>query len=261
MAENGARVEEISLGGNLSASVKVGDTVRRRAGPWTPAVHGLLRHLQLADFPAPVPLGFDDQGRAVLAFRPGEVHGGWPDPLPQWMFTDESTLVAAAKLLRRYHDCLKGYRAPEDTSWRTVAPVEYEVICHNDWSPSNALFRGHEPVAMLDWDGAGPGSRAWDVATAAYWWVPLHLTDAQPDLPSKAVRFKMFCAAYGDEMDRREVFDLLPDQLRFSAQYIQQQADAGDPGFSKLAGWNVPDRLRKEAELLSLQRDQLVGPP
>src|SRR5207245_6356716 len=29
---------EIPLGGNLSQAVRVGDTVRRRAGPWTPGV-------------------------------------------------------------------------------------------------------------------------------------------------------------------------------------------------------------------------------
>jgi hypothetical protein len=32
-------------GGNMSSGVvRVGDTVRRPAGPWTPAVHALLTH-------------------------------------------------------------------------------------------------------------------------------------------------------------------------------------------------------------------------
>jgi hypothetical protein len=30
-------------GGNITAVVRVGDTVRRATGPWTPAVHALLR--------------------------------------------------------------------------------------------------------------------------------------------------------------------------------------------------------------------------
>jgi hypothetical protein len=41
---NGA---EIPLaGGNMSSGVvRLGDTVRRPAGPWKPAVHALLTHL------------------------------------------------------------------------------------------------------------------------------------------------------------------------------------------------------------------------
>ena len=36
-------LREIPLhGGNVSTVSKVGDTVRRNAGPWTPAVHSLL---------------------------------------------------------------------------------------------------------------------------------------------------------------------------------------------------------------------------
>jgi hypothetical protein len=32
---------------------RVGATVRRPLAPWSPAVHGLLRHLEAAAFPAP----------------------------------------------------------------------------------------------------------------------------------------------------------------------------------------------------------------
>lgn len=190
------RVEEALLGGNLSASVRIGDTVHRRAGPWTPAVHALLAYLHRVGFGlVPEPLGMDEQGRAVLSFIPGEVHGGWPDPLPSWMFEDQVTLTAAAKLLRRYHDVLEGFVPPPDGRWRFVAPGAHEVICHNDWSPSNALFRGHAPIGMLDWDSAGPGSRAWDLARSAYWWVPLNPRVTPPSLADKAARFALFCDA------------------------------------------------------------------
>ena len=43
--------QEIPLhGGNVSTVVRVGDTVRRNAGPWTPSVHALLRHLEYVGF-------------------------------------------------------------------------------------------------------------------------------------------------------------------------------------------------------------------
>jgi hypothetical protein len=49
-------------GGNVSAGVvRVGDTVRRPTGPWSPAVHALLVHLHEVGFDgAPRSMGFDE---------------------------------------------------------------------------------------------------------------------------------------------------------------------------------------------------------
>src|SRR6266540_2838998 len=96
----------------------------------------------------------------------------------------------------RYHDgCMRTSGpsiAPPDAQWRQVAPGRHEVICHNDWAPYNALFREHEPVVMLDWDSAGPGTRAWDVARSAYTWVPLYPKSADITLERKASRLALF---------------------------------------------------------------------
>ena len=51
--------EAAFIGGNLNDATRVGDTVRRRAGPWTPAVHALLRFLESA--------GFEPEQRQLLA--------------------------------------------------------------------------------------------------------------------------------------------------------------------------------------------------
>ena len=258
--QNGG-VEEVLLGGNLSASVKIGGTVHRRAGPWTPAVQELLAYLRRIGFGlVPEPLGMDQQGRAVQSFLPGEVHPGWPDPLPGWMFEDETTLVAAAKLLRRFHDAVGGFVPPPDAQWRFPMPGAHEVICHNDWTPANALFRGHTPIGMLDWDSAGPGSRVWDLANAAFRWVPLNPRTTSPSLEAKAARFTLYCAAYGEGIEKQLVFDTLLAQLPLQADFIQREADAGDPGFAKLAGWNIPAVLRDDADRLRQQREILCAP-
>lgn len=255
-----AAVDEIPLGGNLSGSVRIGDTVRRRSGPWTPAVHSLLVHLRAAGFDAaPRSLGTDERGRAVLAYIHGEIHGGWPEPMPPWMFEDDATLTTAAELFRRYHDAVASFVPPPDAKWRQVAPGDHELICHNDWAPYNALFRDHEPVVMLDWDAAGPGSRVWDVARSAYTWVPLYPKSRELTLERKASRLALFCDAYGRAIRPDAVLEVLPEQLRFGADLIQTEADAGDPGFLKLAAWNVPSRLREDAELLVSQRPRLIG--
>ena len=82
------------------------DTVRRATGPWSPAVHGLLRHLERRGFDgAPRSLGLEDRGREVLTFIRGVV-GNYPLPFDAW---SDETLVHAARLMRRYHDATVGY--------------------------------------------------------------------------------------------------------------------------------------------------------
>lgn len=126
-------------------------------------------------------------------------------------------------------------------------------------SPSNALFRGHTPIGMLDWDSAGPGSRAWDVANAAFWWVPLNPRITPPSVDAKASRFARFCDAYGEGIEKQNVFDTLIGQLLLQADFIQREADGGDPGFSKLAGWNIPAVLRDDSDRLGRQRKELCA--
>lgn len=247
-------------GGNLSATVRVGETVRRRSGPWAPAVQSLLAHLERVGFDAaPRPLGTDERGRQVVSFIPGDVHVGYPGRMPKWMFSENEAMVGAARLLRRYHDAVIGFEFPARAPWRFVAPGPHELICHNDWGPHNAVFRGQTPVAMLDWDSAGPGTREWDVGRSAYSWVPLYPKAPEHHLDWRAERFSLFCDTYGMGDRRRAIFDTLLVAVPFFADAIQAHADAGDPGFAKLAGWGVPRRLREEASLLRQQRDALSG--
>src|SRR5919112_1630192 len=109
--------EEVKLtGGFFSEVVRVGDTVRRSTGPWTPAVHALLRHLEAVGFDgAPRVLGVDEQGREVLTFIEGDVLGGgreWqpgtPTPWPRWA-QSEACLVESATLLRSLHEAAASF--------------------------------------------------------------------------------------------------------------------------------------------------------
>jgi hypothetical protein len=254
-------VDEVPfVGGKMSAPVRVGDSVHRRAGPWTPAVQALLAHLHRAGFEAvPTPLGYDAQGREVLSFVPGDVYVGTPDPLPAWMFEDDNTLVAAARLLRRYHDALRGFVPPPDPHWRTVAPGKHEVICHNDWAPYNAVFSGHAPIAMLDWDVVGPGSRVWDVARSAYSWVPLLPAQTSLSVEERVTRFGLFCDSYTKGIDHAEVFDTLIEQLRFRADFVEAEA-ATDPAFAKLVERGFPVRFRTHADHWSAHRRTFAAP-
>jgi hypothetical protein len=235
-------VDEALLGGNLQDAVRIGDTVHRRAGLWTPSVHALLRYLEGAGFPAPRVVGMDPQGREVLRYVEGEAHNGTSEPLPRMLLADD-LLVGAAKLLRRYHDVVAEFNPPPNATWRLTAPTTYEVICHNDWSPWNAVLRGGQLELMLDWDLAGPGSRAWDVGNAAYAWVPLiaasHLA---PKLPEQLRRLRLFLDSYGLR-DRSELLLTMRSRLLHVSALIVHEAAAGDPGMQRLVAMGAPQNM------------------
>ena len=121
--------------------MRVGDTVRRATGPWTPAVHALLRHLEAAGFEAaPRVLGVDDDGREMLSFIDGETVGD-DDLWPEWWRADE-TLVQAVALLRRFHDAASSFEPPPDARWRFAGrPGPDAAILHGDWAPYNVVWR------------------------------------------------------------------------------------------------------------------------
>jgi aminoglycoside phosphotransferase (APT) family kinase protein len=248
-------VNETPLGGNLNDAVRVGDTVRRTTGPWTPAVHALLRFLERQDFPAPRVRGIDERGREILAYVEGEAHSGTFEPLPDRAMA-EDRLVGAARQLRRYHDTVGSFRAPTDARWRLVAPTEHEIVCHNDWSPWNALAQDASYVMTLDWDLAGPGSRLWDVANAAAAWAALSAEDTRHDIAWKARRLRLFLDAYG-LADRSGL--LATARLRFEhvAGFITEQAACGDPGMRRLVSWEVPRKMGDDVRYLDEHRTTL----
>jgi hypothetical protein len=245
-------VDEVSLGGNLNQAVRVGDTVRRRAGPWTPAVHALLRHLEQAGFEAPRVRGIDEQGREILEYIPGESFAGGTVAVPDGVLAEDH-LVAAARLLRRYHDVVAGFSPPPDAHWRLVAPTENELICHNDWSPWNALFRDERVAVMLDWDLAGPGSRVWDVGAAAACWVTLSSGAKLFSLAERAQRLRLFCDAYELE-DRSQLLATIRLRTAHVARFIAERALAGEPGFVTLASWDTPALMANDIAYLDEHR-------
>lgn len=248
--------EEERLGGNLSDTRRVGAHVVRRAGPWTPTVHALLRHLDAAGFAAaPRPVAIDGRGREVLEFVEGETHLGWPEPLPHWVY-ERQTIASGMRLLRRFHDLSATFAPPAAATWRIVAPTPHEVICHNDWAPYNAIYEGRRVVAMLDWDLAGPGSRLWDFARTAYVWVPLSSFHAALATAEQGSRLRDACDAYGLS-DRSGLIDAVCDQLVFYADYFTDAARRGDPGFAKLVEMGLPEGHREDAVRIRARRAEL----
>ncbi|WP_152366051.1 phosphotransferase [Microlunatus speluncae] len=204
---------EIALdGGSHSGAVRVGRTVRRRGGVWSPAVLDLLRHLEETGFAgAPRALGFDDQGREVLSFLEGEVGAGLPEvddgPVPDdhWFWRDD-VLVRLGGLVREFHDAAATFPWA-DREWQLPIQEPVETICHNDLAPWNVIFRAGAPAALIDWEAAAPGPRAWDLGFLAWRWVPFW-TDERcrsaglpKSLADRARRLRLLLEGYGVEPD------------------------------------------------------------
>jgi len=161
-------------GGTTGGAVRVGDTVRRVPGGWTPSVHALLRHLQVVGFTGcPRALGFDDQGREVLSYLPGEVVGN-ARPWPGWVHSDDA-LCQVAYWLRDFHAAVAGFEPAAGAVWREGGTWRPGLIVgHNDAAPYNAAWAHGRLVGFFDWDFAAPATREWDLAFTAFAWVPLH---------------------------------------------------------------------------------------
>ena len=228
MVANDPAEEETPLeGGGLTNVVRVGGTVRRTAGPWTPVVQALLRHLELAGFAgAPHSLGTDERGREVLTWVAGEQSA--------WYADDD--LVAFGHLVRELHDATVGFASPADAPWQRMvgAPTDGPVICHNDLSPDNVV-RTTRHLVIIDWDLAAPGTRLWDVAWAAYRWVPLYdaATCARLDIPVPDVaRLRLLVDAYGLEApDRADLLPTLEARLECLIATARAWGTQGRPGW------------------------------
>ncbi|MEV3913366.1 MULTISPECIES: phosphotransferase enzyme family protein [Streptomyces] len=244
-------------GGNVSDGVvRVGDTVRRPAGPWTPSVHALLAHLNEVGFSAaPRPLGIDDQGREVLTFMPG--HVVWPDRFS--LMEPARQLARVARLIRDFHDAVQDFTPPSDAHWQTLIPPEgSDIIVHNDLAPWNLVVADETRWALIDWDAAGPGSLLWDVAYAIHGFIPL---SAHPDWqrPDAAERLRVFADAYGlDESERRRLVPLLGRRTRSMHDFLRDQAAQGVQPWARLWAEGHGDAWRNDAEYIEQREDQWV---
>ena len=194
--------------------VRIGDTVRRPVTGDPSLRHALLRHLEQQGFAgAPRFLGLDGEGREMLSFIPGDV----PDDLG---FYDAAEIAAAARLLRAFHDAGADFARAHQA----------EAICHNDFAPTNAVFRDAIPVAMIDFDAARPGLRLWDLGYTAFTWLDLG-NDAY-DAATQISRLRILADAYG--ADRCSAETIAAFAL---ARQTALAISAGGRGQKALAAW------------------------
>lgn len=195
--------DEVPLtGGMVNEVTRIGDTVRRTAGPWTPAVHALLQYLHRRGFRySPVPLGIDERGREILTYLDGEPA---TRPWPEVVRTDAG-IRQMAEMIAELRSITSTFAHVDDHVWRAGgAPGDGpRTIRHGDVGPWNMLWNGDRLVGLIDWDFAEPAPALWDFAQLAWYAVPLNADpgawadygfSAEPDY---AKRLDIVCDAAG----------------------------------------------------------------
>ncbi|WP_434438391.1 aminoglycoside phosphotransferase family protein [Lentzea sp. E54] len=188
---------ELLTGGGLNQVIRVGDAVRRPAGPWAPRVHELLRRLAPLGI-APVPLGLDGR-HELLSYLAGDVGHVFP--------SDDASLIESARMLRRLHDETRRFVSIGLDGWQHPAREPVEVVLHGDFAPYNTVYREGLPVGVFDWDSAHPGPGWWDVS-----WAVIQFVLGLPD--DRARRTRLFCDTYGIEYEPEHVLIRLNDMIR-----------------------------------------------
>jgi hypothetical protein len=223
--------EEVPLpGGNVGGAVRVGDTVRRNTGPWTPAVHAILGYVASRVPHVPRVLGFDDQGREILSYLPGRVVDIDTELL------SPGQIVSVVGWTRRFHDAVAGFHHPGP--WRFFPVAGATLIGHNDIAPYNVCFDGEDLAGVFDWDFAGPSNPVLELAFIAWNCVPLW-RDIGPR--RAAGRLATIAAAYG-AIPARTILHAVPYRIQVMLDGIPVAAAAGDTGMQNLMAAGEPAR-------------------
>ena len=232
-----------------------GSVVVRNAGPHSETVHALLRHLADAGFggsPKVVGDGFDPAGRETISFVQGDVlHPGLP--------TVEGT-AALGVLLRDLHEATSSFVPGHHAVWqpwfgRSLGEGE-RVVGHCDAAPWNVVTRDGLPVALIDWELAGPVDPLVDLAQAAWLNARLYSDDIAereglPPVAERARQLRAIVDGYRlDEARRAGFVDLMIEFAIHST-----AADADEDGVTRdtvrsRALWGMAWRSRSAAWML-----------
>jgi hypothetical protein len=234
-------------GTHLADAVLLDGVVHKTAGPWTPAVFALLRHLER--------VGFAGAPRVVgdgYSFVAGE------SPHPH-AWTDEA-VGGVGRLLRGLHDATATFELPTGAVWQPNWLRELDgediVIGHCDPGPWNIVGEQGRPEAFIDWEFAGPVDRLWELAETV--WLNAQLVDDDiadrqglPDATARARQARTIIDGYGlPHAARHEFVDRLSDIAIHGARHeaivagvtIDSTAAIAENGYPIL--WSIAWRAR-----------------
>jgi hypothetical protein len=226
---------------------------RRGTSSFGPRVRGPLpctrccaisRTWGFAGSPRMVGSGFAPDGRETLSYIEGEFTH--PGPL---------TLEGAAgveDLLRGLHEPTASYRPPPAAIWppwfgRPLGGPD-RVIGHCDLAAWNIVARNGLPVALIDWETAGPVDPVVELAQACWLNAKLHADDVAereglPPLADRARQLRAILDAYG--LSKRQRWGFVDRIIEYVVHDTAEQADE----FGLLCRLHRPDATRVSSDL------------
>jgi Ser/Thr protein kinase RdoA (MazF antagonist) len=223
-------VIERLTGGRLSPGVfRSGNEVHRPRSDFTAS---LLILLERKGFRGAPRFLRRTGGTDVLSFVPGDV----PARFRPW---SDVQVGAAALLLREMHDATRG----------SELAGRFDVVCHHDPGPNNAVFQHGRPVAFIDFGEAAPGCHLEDVGYLAWTW---SISSRQVVPPAQQARqVRLIADAYGLEVaERHALVDcVLERQSRNVRFWARSQAAPADVRAARIE-WS-----RREHAFVHLHRD------
>lgn len=200
--------------------------VYREPGPWSETVLALLRHLEQAGFdsaPKVIGTGFSPDGREMVSY----IDGSSPQPYA-W---SEEHVSEVGRLLRDLHAATASFVPAQDATWRPwfgrELPGQRPVFGHGDTGPWNVIAQGGRPVALIDFEYAGPVDAIWDLAQTAWLNAQLHDDDVAeryglPPAAGRARQLRLILDGYG--LARRDREGFTDKMIAFAVHDARDQA-------------------------------------
>lgn len=229
---NAVSDDEVFADGNMTPVVRRGDEVRRTRSPWWRASAAVLNHLENEGFErAPQLLGYEGETERLTFMR------GESAPASLEGFENDDVLISIGRMIRSYHDAMRTFVDPGNIVWPVMVgvPKGDGTICHNDIAPWNTIFRELTPVALIDWDLVAPGTRAWDLAYAAWRFAPLYPDEHYGSPAERLRRISVLLDAYELPIaERSDFIPLIRARMHTSYETVEVWGKRGVPGFEKL---------------------------
>jgi hypothetical protein len=246
--------------GSVTTVRRIGETIRRPAGEWTPAVHALLTHLEAVGFTgAPRVLGIDGADEVLSLLHGEPAYAPWSQAL-----RSTAGIGELGRWLRGYHDAVRDFRPPAKARWQGQEE-EWQpgmVIRHGDLGPWNSIWDANRLNGFIDWDFAAPGHALDDLAQLAWYSVPLRALDQQrrasvTGTDTLRARLNHLCAAYGAHPEA--LLDALDALQSREAARIERLGGQGDEPWAMFLARGDAAEMRAEQCWTRSQRDVLLG--
>ncbi|MFJ2861923.1 phosphotransferase [Kitasatospora sp. NPDC087314] len=255
MIEDGATDQ-----GSVTTVRRIGETIRRPTGVWTPAVHALLTHLEAVGFTgAPRVLGIDGADEVLSLVHGEPAFAPWPQAL-----RSPAGIGELGRWLRGYHDAVRDFRPPAGARWQGQEE-EWRpgmVIRHGDLGPWNSIWDADRLAGFIDWDFAAPGHALDDLAQLAWYAVPLRPLDQQhrasvTGADTLRARLHLLCAAYGAHPEA--VLDALDALQSREATRIERLGGQGDEPWATFLARGDSTEMWAEQHWTRSERAALLG--